>query len=389
MLNIKLKTWIDGQSWFGETVRAVTKKKELPSLDFNDLAFKLATAENISETLPAVLKSLQWLINDLFSPAQQPELLVLFSNPSTSETFMHHGLDQAPSAKLMQSLHHLFTVGKAPDTNEMIRVDGLTIAPSRLFDHENMTVWSLFLFRDAAPSAKQLKWKTSSIENTLYKGLQAWYHSESKLKKALESERAMYAAELHDSLAQVLGYLRLKSLKLDKLCQQDEFSSLKPITEDLASYTQCAYHQTRELITSSRLTMQSDNLSQGVINSIKEFEHQSAIVFELDNRLPLNMLSPQQSMQMLYIVRESLSNIVRHSHATHARVVLLLKTSSLIHIHIEDNGTGIDPEAARSDSFGLQIMKERADRIGATLMMNNRPEGGTRVDLSLDLEANE
>jgi nitrate/nitrite-specific signal transduction histidine kinase len=135
--------------------------------------------------------------------------------------------------------------------------------------------------------------------------------------------------------------------------------------------------------------MQSDNLSQGVINSIKEFEHQSAIVFELDNRLPLNMLSPQQSMQMLYIVRESLSNIVRHSHATHARVVLLLKTSSLIHIHIEDNGTGIDPEAARSDSFGLQIMKERADRIGATLMINNRPEGGTRVDLSLDLEANE
>lgn len=389
MINIKLKSWIDGQTWFGETVRAVTKNKELPSLDFNDLAFKLATAEHISETLPVVLKSLQSLMEDLFPHKQQAELLILFSNPSTSETFMHHGLEQAPPAKLMQSLHHLFTVGKAPDTSDMMEVDGLTVAPNRLFEHDNLTVWSLFLFRDTVPSTKQLKWKTASIENTLYKGLQAWYHKESKLKKALESERAMYAAELHDSLAQVLGYLRLKSLKLDKLCQQDEFSSLKPITEDLASYTQCAYHQTRELITSSRLTMQSENLSQGVINSIKEFEHQSAIVFELDNRLPLNMLSPQQSMQMLYIVRESLSNIVRHSHATHARVVLLLKTSSLIHIQIEDNGTGINPEAARSDSFGLQIMKERADRIRASLEINNRPEGGTRVDLSLDLEANE
>ncbi len=389
MINIKLKSWIDGQTWFGETVRAVTQKKELPSLDFNDLAFKLATAEHISETLPVVLKSLQSLVNDLFPRTQQAELLILFSNPSTSETFVHHGLEQAPPAKLMQSLHHLFTVGKAPDTSDMMEVDDLTVASNRLFEHDNLTIWSLFLFRDAAPSTKQLKWKTASIENTLHKGLQAWYDKESKLKKALESERAMYAAELHDSLAQVLGYLRLKNLKLDKLCQKDEFSSLKPITEDLASYTQCAYHQTRKLITSSRLTMQSENLSQGVINSIKEFEHQSAIVFELDNRLPLNMLSPQQSMQMLYIVRESLSNIVRHSHATHARVVLLLKTSSLIHIQIEDNGTGINPEAARSDSFGLQIMQERADRIGASLKINNRAGGGTRVDLSLDLEVNE
>ncbi len=389
MINLKLKSWIVGQSWLGETVRAVTHKKELPSLDFNDLAFKLATAEQISETLPAVLKSLQSLVNDLFSPAQHAELVILFSSPSTSETFMHHGLEQSPPAKLTQSLHHLFTVGKAPDSSDMIDVGSLTVAPTRLFEHDNLTVWSLFLFRGATPSAKQLKWKTASIENTLYKGLQAWYHNESKLKKALESERAMYAAELHDSLAQVLGYLRLKSLKLDKLCQQEAFSSLKPITEDLASYTQCAYHQTRELITSSRLSMESDNLSEGVINSIKEFEHQSAIVFELDNRLPLNMLTPQQSMQMLYIVRESLSNIVRHSHATHARVVLLLKTSSLLQIHIEDNGTGIDPAAARSDSFGLQIMKERAERIGASLLINNRPEGGTRINLSLDLEANE
>ena len=46
MINIKLKSWIDGQTWFGETVRAVTKNKELPSLDFNDLAFKLTTRTN-------------------------------------------------------------------------------------------------------------------------------------------------------------------------------------------------------------------------------------------------------------------------------------------------------------------------------------------------------
>ncbi|KKN25905.1 hypothetical protein LCGC14_0880160, partial [marine sediment metagenome] len=187
------------------------------------------------------------------------------------------------------------------------------------------------------------------------------------------------------SLAQVLGYLRMKSVKLDKLCDAPEYQALQPISKDLANYTQCAYHQTRELITSSRLSMQSDNLSHGVINSIKEFEHQSAIVFDLDNRLPLNMLTPQQSMQMLYIIRESLSNIVRHSHATFARVVLLLKNSQRLEIQIEDNGIGIDPDAARTDSFGLQIMKERAERIGAELTINPGSDGGTRICLNLTI----
>ncbi|HDZ16208.1 MAG TPA: histidine kinase, partial [Methylophaga aminisulfidivorans] len=96
-------------------------------------------------------------------------------------------------------------------------------------------------------------------------------------------------------------------------------------------------------------------------------------------------LTPQQSMQMLYIIRESLSNIVRHSHATFARVVLLLKNSQRLEIQIEDNGIGIDPDAARTDSFGLQIMKERAERIGAELTINPGSDGGTRICLNLTI----
>ena len=186
----------------------------------------------------------------------------------------------------------------------------------------------------------------------------------------------------------MLGYLRTKSAKLDKLCQQEQFEELKPITEDLAAYTHCAYRQTRELITSSRLTMQTENLSQGVVNSIQEFEQQSAIVFELDNRMQLNVLSPKQSMQILYIIRESLSNIVRHSHASHSRVMLNLKNSRFLQVVVEDNGTGIDPEAARRDSFGMQIMQERAERIGAEFNITNRSGGGTRTELNLDLGEN-
>jgi len=131
--------------------------------------------------------------------------------------------------------------------------------------------------------------------------------------------------------------------------------------------------------------MQSESLSQGVTNSVREFEQQSAIVFELDNRLPANLLPPKQSIQILYIIRESLSNIVRHSHASHARVRLILKDPRKLHIQVEDNGTGIDFAAARSDSFGLQIMHERAERVGAKLQISQRHDGGTLVQLDMDI----
>jgi len=389
MLNIKRKNWPAIQDWFGHKLQFVsTKTKMLPTLDLNDLAFKLATADEISETLPKVLKSLQALMEQQFTEYVQADLTILFSNPVTSESFLHHAMEPAPSQKLIQTLHHHFTVRKPMESKLItLQIEGntLTLMPTRLFEHDNQTVWFIMLFRKTTADEKKLKWHTANMEQTLAKGLHAWFQRESKVKQALAAERAIYAAELHDSLAQVLGYLKLKSAKLDKLCLKDEYAELKPITEDLAAYTQCAYHQTRELITASRLTMQSESLSQGVTNSVREFEQQSAIVFELDNRLPINVLPAKQSIQILYIIRESLSNIVRHSHATHARIVLRLTHPNELQIQIEDNGTGIDFEAARTDSFGLQIMHERAERVGARLHITARPAGGTSVKLTLDI----
>jgi nitrate/nitrite-specific signal transduction histidine kinase len=234
------------------------------------------------------------------------------------------------------------------------------------------------------PSSEKLKWHLAAVENALSRGIEAWLKREEQLKSALRTERSIYAAELHDSLAQVLGYLRLKSARLDKLCQQAPYHELQPLSRDLAKYTHCAYRQTRELITASRLTLQTEKLSEGITNSVQEFEKQSAIVFELDNRLQADQLTPKIAMQILYIVRESLSNIVRHSHATHARVQVGQTATQHLHIMIEDNGIGIDPEAARNDSFGLQIMRERAERIGAELKIVSDGNNGTRIELVLN-----
>lgn len=387
----KLKQWLEGLDFSLSTRQSEQRRIEIKAPDLNDLAFELATANEISETLPDVLRELQKVMDDLFPKKEQAKLLILFSSPSTSETFLHHSDEMPPSSRFIQELHRTFTLNKTAKSEQIelsVKEKSWNIVPRQLMESNNLTIWLLFSFSDQLPGMEKIKWRTAAIEQTLTKGIKAWYQREQKVKNALQTERSIYAAELHDSLAQVLGYLRIKSAKLDKLCQQEQFEELKPITEDLAAYTHCAYRQTRELITSSRLTMQTENLSQGVVNSIQEFEQQSAIVFELDNRMQLNVLSPKQSMQILYIIRESLSNIVRHSHASHSRVMLNLKNSRYLQVVVEDNGTGIDPEAARRDSFGMQIMQERAERIGAELNITNRSGGGTRTELNLDLGEN-
>ena len=387
----KLKQWLEGLDFSLSTRQSEQRRIEIKAPDLNDLAFELATANEISETLPDVLRELQKVMDDLFPKKEQAKLLILFSSPSTSETFLHHSDEMPPSSRFIQELHRTFTLNKTAKSEQIelsVKEKSWSIVPRQLMESNNLTIWLLFSFSDQLPGIEKIKWRTAAIEQTLTKGIKAWYQREQKVKNALQTERSIYAAELHDSLAQVLGYLRIKSAKLDKLCQQEQFEELKPITEDLAAYTHCAYRQTRELITSSRLTMQTENLSQGVVNSIQEFEQQSAIVFELDNRMQLNVLSPKQSMQILYIIRESLSNIVRHSHASHSRVMLNLKNSRFLQVVVEDNGTGIDPEAARRDSFGMQIMQERAERIGAELNITNRSGGGTRTELNLDLGEN-
>lgn len=384
MMMLNLRSWMEGG--FANLYRKPIERRQRAAARENpELALQLATAEDISATLPGVLEVLQQELDGVFTHSLRGQLMVLLSHGDTNESLLLHPPRFQPSPAFNRRLHRMFTLGKAPQSEVIpCQVDDgeWRLVPQLLMEEKNISAWVIYGFQHELPPREKLRWHTTALENTLRRGISAWYQHEAKTRAALQSERAIYAAELHDSLAQVLGYLRIKSTRLNKVCQNPEYEALQSMTEDLAIQTQNAYRQTRELITSSRLAMQSDNLAQAIVNSITEFEQQSAIVFELDNRIPAKLLDAKESTQVLYIVRESLCNIVRHSHASHARVILRQRQESL-QILIEDNGSGIDADAARPDSFGQQIMQERAKRIGGRLTISNRPQGGTRVELSL------
>ena len=107
----------------------------------------------------------------------------------------------------------------------------------------------------------------------------------------------------------------------------------------------------------------------------------------------LKQLSPRVTGHLLAIIRESLSNVLRHSRATEATIQLKDSTSAKATppvsrqatLEITDNGRGIDFNNMWEDDgpahYGLASLQHRAQAIGGTLSFQSPTTGGTLIQL--------
>lgn len=220
------------------------------------------------------------------------------------------------------------------------------------------------------------------IARRLAEVLQAFAEDRRLRRRELSAERGVLARELHDSVAQQLGYLQIRSARLQSLlddpAQREQASSM---LDDLRDTLRSLHGQVRELISSARLTMDGRTLRQALEASVEEFSRSSRCVFSLDNRLPGNDLPAESELQVLQIVREALANVVRHSHARQVHI-RLWPTCGGFEVEVRDDGVGLPEDLPGSGHFGLSIMRERAAAIAAELSIARSGEqGGTRVHL--------
>lgn len=199
---------------------------------------------------------------------------------------------------------------------------------------------------------------------------------------ALFEERGTIARELHDSLAQSLSYLKIQVSRLDSLLiRLPQSREAHEIVGELREGLNSAYRQLRELLTTFRLKMDGRGLATALDDTVREFGERSGITIQLDNELIDFHLSANEELHVLQVVREALSNVVRHSQATQAVVSLVRLPSGEVVVRIDDNGTGIDEHAGRKHHYGLAIMRERSSILHGTLTYSSREGGGTRVEL--------
>jgi signal transduction histidine kinase len=81
------------------------------------------------------------------------------------------------------------------------------------------------------------------------------------------------------------------------------------------------------------------------------------------------------------VVRETISNALRHAHAT--ELTLTVEAGDALIITMVDNGLGMPPEVARS---GLCNLEQRATELGGALTVGEEPGGGTRVTWRVPLD---
>jgi two-component system nitrate/nitrite sensor histidine kinase NarX len=199
---------------------------------------------------------------------------------------------------------------------------------------------------------------------------------------SLYEERAILARELHDSLAQSLSYLKIQAARLDNALDEGDNARAGGVLDELREGISSAYRQLRELLTTFRLKMDDRGLSGALEATVQEFRARGRLVIDLQDRLPPNLLSPNEEIHVLQIVREALSNVTRHAGARQAQVRLALDQSgSGVEVEVADDGRGIGPAPERRHHYGLTIMRERAQTLDGTLTIDQPPGGGTRVSL--------
>lgn len=220
-----------------------------------------------------------------------------------------------------------------------------------------------------------------SVATMLGRGLyfnQAQKHYQQLL---LMEERATIARELHDSLAQALAYLRIQLALLKRAVPQEDDAAQTIIT-DFSRELNNAWLQLRELLTTFRLTLNHANLPAALQESLDGLQSQTSAKLILDCRLSSLALDAQNQVHLLQIVREGVLNAIKHAGASEITVSCITSAQGQHTLTIRDNGIGIGDASEPPGHYGLNIMRERAARLGGALHFSRPQTGGTLVSVT-------
>jgi len=212
-----------------------------------------------------------------------------------------------------------------------------------------------------------------------------WQHRLLRLEqqRAVASERARIARDLHDDLGTALTGM---ALELDVLGREPQNGS--PLVERLAKASQ----HTRHLAERMREVVWVVNPRCDNLRSLADFlDDQAALLLRaagLKVRMEFPLEIPELSMdanvrhQLALSVREAFSNLVRHAHASEAYVRLEL-TGEWLSIVIRDNGCGFESGAHLHKEHGLINMRVRMEEIGGSFQCISAPGGGTTITFAV------
>lgn len=207
---------------------------------------------------------------------------------------------------------------------------------------------------------------------------------------AIAMERDRLAREMHDTLAQVLGFVNTKSQAVRELIDAGQIELARTQIDQLTELSQQLSADVREVILGLRAALTPE---KSLIPTLEEYAQAFARQSNIDTQVVIEArareitFAPAVELQMIRIVQESLSNVRKHARAQHARVHFAISAEHA-EMRIEDDGAGFEPaRIARGDwpQFGLKTMRERAESVGGAFVVVSQPNRGTQIVVQIPL----
>jgi signal transduction histidine kinase len=203
-----------------------------------------------------------------------------------------------------------------------------------------------------------------------------------RINEGIETERRRIAQSLHDQAGQDLAALRMLA---HSLISQDERArdpaavgaQMKRVIAD----ADAALHAVIADLRPAELDLLG--LDAAARSLIRRCEQTSGLAVDLTIGGDWTGIGEPESTALYRMLQECLTNVVKHSDATEARVQLL-SDDGLWRLVVEDNGRGFDTRTTPApDSFGLAGIRERAAACGGSVVVDAAPGRGTRIDIAL------
>jgi signal transduction histidine kinase len=206
---------------------------------------------------------------------------------------------------------------------------------------------------------------------------------------AVLKERDRLGRELHDGRGQLLSFFQMQLETARTYIAKGHYAQVEPILKQLVDNTLGLHTDIRESITALKNTSHDESFLHTLNDYLSWFSQNYEIKTDLAviGEYEDEMLSPIAVIQLQRIIQEALTNVRKHAYARNIHVSIEL-IGNVAEILIKNDGIGFDVEKAmlQKGKFGLHIMHERSEEIGAHLNFVSNPDTGTIVTIRVPIK---